>query len=181
MAQLGARTNRLLLFACFITLMACNTGNNTDTTKVETNKNKIIMTRGVKMATKVILTQMQATLGFKLFGEKAFASIVKELKQLKYGPMPGKQVIMAIDPDMLSLEQKRRALNAVNLIKQKIDGSIKGRTCADGSGQHKLLSVNESIASFTLSLEALFVILIVDSFEKGTLLLLIFLGHIYMH
>jgi len=39
MAQRGARINRLMLFACIFAMVACNTGNNTETTKVETKKN----------------------------------------------------------------------------------------------------------------------------------------------
>jgi glutaminyl-peptide cyclotransferase len=39
MAQLGARINLLILFACIFAMVACNTGNNTETTKVETKKN----------------------------------------------------------------------------------------------------------------------------------------------
>ena len=47
--------------------------------------------------------------------------------------MPGKKVIEAIDPNTLSFKQKRMALNAINLIKEKRDGTLKGWTCADGS------------------------------------------------
>ena len=39
MAQLGARINFIILFAFIFTLTACNSGNNTETTKVEANKN----------------------------------------------------------------------------------------------------------------------------------------------
>ena len=40
-----------------------------------------------------------------------------------------------IDPDKLLVEQKRKALKAINLIKEKRFGLIKGRTVADGSKQ----------------------------------------------
>ena len=70
-------------------------------------------------ALKVMFTQMRATVGFKLFGEKAIAAMIKELKQSEEGPMPGKKVIKAIDPDTLSDEDKKHALNAINLIKLK--------------------------------------------------------------
>ena len=61
--------------------------------------------------------------------------MIKELKKLEEGSMPGKKVVTAIDPDILSAEDKANTLNAVNLIKQKRDLTIKGRTCADGSKQ----------------------------------------------
>ena len=70
-----------------------------------------------------------------------------ELKQMEHGPMPGKRVLRAIDPDLMSTEDKKKALNAINLIKKKRDGTIKGRTCADGSKQHLYLKEHESVAS----------------------------------
>ena len=51
--------------------------------------------------------------------------------------MPGKKVVTAINPETLSAEDKAKSLNAVNIIKQKRDGKIKGRTCADGSKQKR--------------------------------------------
>ena len=82
---------------------------------------------------------MQATQGFKLFGERAVVAMIKVLKQLEEGPMPGKKVLTAINPETLSAEYKAKSLNAVNLIKQKRDGTIKGVTCADGSKQKRYL------------------------------------------
>ena len=46
----------------------------------------------MRVATNVMFTQMQATTGFKFFGEKAVAAMFKELKQLEHGPMPGKRI-----------------------------------------------------------------------------------------
>ena len=57
-------------------------------------------------------------------------------------------------------------LNAVNLIKQKRDGTIKGRTCADGSKQKICLGKDESVASLTVSLESLFTTLVIDAYEE---------------
>ena len=45
--------------------------------------------------------------------------MVKELKQLEYGPMPGKKVVEAIDSGTLSFDQNIKALNAINLINEK--------------------------------------------------------------
>ena len=53
-----------------------------------------------------------------MYGEKATAAMFKELKQLEHGPMPGKRVLCAIDPDSMSTEDKKKALNAINLIKK---------------------------------------------------------------
>ena len=59
---------------------------------------------------------MQATRGFKLFRERAVADMIKELKQLEEGPMPGKKVVTAINPDTLYAEDKAKSFNAVNII-----------------------------------------------------------------
>ena len=135
--------------------------------KEKEKDNKILFSfeTGMKMATKAIFTQMQATTGFKIYGERAIAAMFKELKQLEHGPMPGKRVLRALDPDLMSMEDKRKALNAINLIKEKRDGTIKGRTCADGSKQHLYLKEYESVASPTVSLEGLFTTLLIDVYE----------------
>ena len=56
-------------------------------------------------------TQMLFNRGQKLFGEQAVAEMVKEYNQMEY-----MLVLMAIDPDALTKEQKQKALIAVNLI-----------------------------------------------------------------
>ena len=58
-----------------------------------------------------------------------------------HGPVLGKPVFGCIDPSEISNEEKRRALEAVNLIKKKRCGKIKGRTCADGSKQKRFLKL----------------------------------------
>ena len=80
--------------------------------------------------------------------------------------MPGKKVVTAINPDTLSAEDKAKSLNAVNLVKQKRDGTIKGRTCADGSKQKRYLGKDGSVASLTVSLESLFTTLVIDAHEE---------------
>ena len=124
-----------------------------DEKKHETKKkNTLDVETCIKAAVNVMFTQMQATRGFKLFGERAVAAMIKEQKQLEDGPIPGKKVVTAINTDTLSAKDKAKSLNAVNLIKKKRDGTIKGRTCADGSKQKRYLGKDESVASSTVSL-----------------------------
>ena len=78
---------------------------------------------------------------------------------------PGKPVVGPIDPDKLPLEIKRAALETINLIKDKRCGNIKGRTCANGNKQRKYLKEGETVASPTVSTEALFTTMIIDIFE----------------
>ena len=113
-----------------------------------------------------MFTQMNASRGIKEFGERAIAAIFKEYKQLNDGAFAGKPVVGEINPDTLTPEQKRKALDAVNLIKQKRCGKIKGRTCANGSKQKRYLKEGENIASPTMSLEALISTLMIDAKEE---------------
>ena len=48
-------------------------------------------------------------------------------------------VVTTIYPDTSYFEDKRIAIEAVNLIKEKIRGKIKGRTCVYGSKQKRYL------------------------------------------
>eukprot|EP00957_Ditylum_brightwellii_P029212 2208022-Ditylum_brightwellii.AAC.1 len=63
--------------------------------------------------------------------------------------MEGKPVVVPIDTHLLSDDDKQKALDAVNLIKEKREKSIKGRTCANGSKQRLYLKEYESVASPT--------------------------------
>ena len=129
-------------------------------------KNTFDVETSIKAAVNLMFTQMQATLGFKLFGYRAVAAMINEFKRLEEVLMPGKKAVTAINPETLSAEEKEKLLNAVNIIKQKRDGTIRCRTCADGSKQKRYLGKYESVASPTVSLESLFTTLVIDSYEE---------------
>ena len=59
--------------------------------------------------------------------------MIKELKQLDNGNMPWKWVVAQIDEDTLTAKDKAKSLDAVNVIKEKLDGTIKFRICSNGS------------------------------------------------
>ena len=82
-----------------------------------------------------IMTQMSAKKGFKKFGQKAIASMFKELKQLHDGAMEGKPVVQPVDIKNTTEQERKEALEAVALIKQKRTGDIKSRVCANGKKQ----------------------------------------------
>ena len=67
--------------------------------------------------------------------------------------------------ESLTDEDKRQALDAVNLIKQKRCGKIKGRCAANGSRQKQYLKEDESVASPTVSLEGLLGTFVIDAKE----------------
>ena len=114
----------------------------------------------------VFAQQMSAKKGIKKFGERAIAALVKEFTQLDKGAVPGKPVVEGVDPGSIKSEERKKILEAVNLIAEKRSGLIKGRTCADGSRQRRYLNPNESVASPTVSLEALLSTLVVDAYER---------------
>ena len=78
----------------------------------------------------ISFNQMSARKGNEMFGKKALAAIVKEYKQLDK-----LQVFEPLDVKTLSSQQKFSALNAIDLIKEKWCGKIKGRTVAYGHKQ----------------------------------------------
>ena len=120
----------------------------------------------VRKLVHVVFTQMQASKGIKKYGQRAVAALFKELKQLDQGPMEGKPVVQGIDPSTLSELEKREALEAVNLIKEKSDRTLKGRTCGDGSKQRRFLKGDENYASPTATLESILITLVIDAYES---------------
>ena len=109
--------------------------------------------------------QMSAKQGIKMYGQRAIAAMFKEYKQLVYGPH-GQPVIAPIDYNELTSEQRKRALETVNLIKEKRTGDIKGRACANGSRQRRYLKEDESVASPTVGIESLMLTLIIAAYEQ---------------
>ena len=73
-----------------------------------------------------VSTQMFVTQGIKNHREKAIAAIFKELKQLNDGAIPSKPIIEPISFSNLMQKDKDEALEAVNLIKEKRSGKLKG-------------------------------------------------------
>jgi hypothetical protein len=74
-----------------------------------------------------IMTQMSANAGIRKHGKAAEAALMAEFAQLE-----DLSVYQAMNPKLLTKAQKRAALRAINLIKEKRDGKLKGRTVADG-------------------------------------------------
>ena len=107
-----------------------------------------------------IMTQMTATAGIKKHGQKAIDAMLKEFCQLD-----DKSVFAAVDATKLSSAQRFAALRAINLIKEKRDGVLKGRSCADGSLQRSLYTKEQS-ASPTVSTDALMLSLMIDVKER---------------
>ena len=108
-------------------IYANNTGKQFIQKGVDNKKSMMNFTVGV------VFNQMLAMQGIKKHGEKAVAAMFKEFKQLDVGAMDGKPVIEPIDPKTLTTIEKEQALEAVNLIKEKRNGDLKGRACGNGA------------------------------------------------
>ena len=66
----------------------------------------------------------------------------------------------------MSYEEKKKALNAVTLIKEKRNGDLKGRACADGRKQRKYINKEIDVSAPTMSLEAFISTLLIDASEN---------------
>ena len=96
------------------------------------------------------MTQYGLKAGLRKFGERADKAAVKELTTL--------HVMNTWKPKhMHELSKKERAdaLSSLIFIKEKWDGTVKGRACVDGSPQRKTIP-KESAASPTVATESVF-------------------------
>jgi hypothetical protein len=105
------------------------------------------------------MTQYSLKKGFKKFPKKAEAVVTKELLQLHmkdaFAPMNGAELTDA---------QKKAALKYLMFLKEKRDGSIKGRACADGRKQREGYTKSDA-TSPTVSLEVVILTATKDAFE----------------
>lgn len=112
------------------------------------------------MATGFAFNQMSAKAGVKRFGKGAVDAIVQECKQLDEKGAYKPRLY-----DSLTQLERKRALRAITLIKEKRCGTIKGRTVANGKDQRDYINREES-TSPTVSTEALFLSIAIDAMEK---------------
>ena len=75
------------------------------------------------------------------------------------------KVFTSIDASNLTEEQKKQAIGSLIFLKEKRDGRIKGRACANGSTQ-RTLCAKEDAASPTVSVEAVLMSCVIDAKEK---------------
>jgi hypothetical protein len=89
----------------------------------------------------------------------------KQALMAEFSQLEDLNVYEALDPSKLTMQQKLAALRAINLLKEKRNGTFKGRTCADGRTQRNLYDKSET-ASPTVSTDALMISIIVEAFES---------------
>ena len=94
--------------------------------------------------------------------------------------MPGKSVFGPISNDALSVEYRKESLEEVNLIKEKLCGSIKGGTYENGSWQKIYLEGGETVYYPTFLTESLMSTLFIDAKEQSHVAILYVPGD-YLH
>jgi hypothetical protein len=97
--------------------------------------------------------------GFKKFPKKAEAAVTKELLQLHM-----KDTFTPMNGEKLTDVQRKAALESLMFLKEKRDGSIKGRACAGGRKQREG-SIKSDATSPMVSLEAVLLTATIDAFE----------------
>jgi Reverse transcriptase (RNA-dependent DNA polymerase)/Zinc knuckle len=106
-----------------------------------------------------VFSQHSMRAGLKLFGERGTEAVLKELKQLHdRGVMEPKKA------SEMSREDRYQALSYLMFLKEKRDGVIKGRGCADGRKQRAYIPKEEA-SSPTVSTEAVFLTSVIDARE----------------
>ena len=86
-------------------------------------------------------------------------AIVKELKQLH-----DRKVIKPVDVRNMTSEERKKALAYLMFIKEKRDGSVKARGCADGRKQREHIKKEES-SSPTVAIESVFIQCVMNAKE----------------
>jgi len=83
-----------------------------------------------EMLTQYCMTQYSLKAGLKKFGKEGEAAVSKEL-----GQFHDLSVFIPMDASELTREQREAALASLMFLKEKKDGTVKARACADGRKQ----------------------------------------------
>jgi hypothetical protein len=102
---------------------------------------------------------MSAKTAIKKHGSAAVDAMMAEFAQLQ-----NLSVYRPLDPTKLTPKQKRNALRSINLINEKRNGRLKGRTDAVDRPQGVLYQKSD-ITSPTVSSDALMLSLLIDAHE----------------
>jgi hypothetical protein len=107
----------------------------------------------------IVLTQYSIKAGLNKFGARGEAAVTKELKQLH-----DMITFFPVDEKTLTREQKMKAIASLMFLKEKRNGDIKGRTCADGRKQREDFN-REDATSPTVATESIFLTALIEALE----------------
>jgi hypothetical protein len=95
--------------------------------------------------------------GLKKFGRKGREAAYKEMKQLHE-----RVVFKPIKVAELTEQEKRRAMESLIFLVEKRDGTIKGRTCANGSTQREYMDRDEAASPMAMT-ESIIITGVIDA------------------
>jgi hypothetical protein len=105
------------------------------------------------------MTQMGMKKGIKTFGARAVEAVQKELKQLH-----DRTVVKPRHASELTADQRKASLQYLMFLKEKRNGTIKGRGCADGRKQREGTKKEDASAP-TVAIESLMLSCTIDAME----------------
>ena len=108
----------------------------------------------------VLLHQMSAKVGLKKHGQRAKEVLFTEFLQLH-----DMGVFSPIHRRNLSSTQIKNTLRAISVIKEKRDGTLKGRTCADGRKQRDWCTKHET-SSPTVHTDSFMLVTAIEAKER---------------
>ena len=108
----------------------------------------------------ILLQQFHISKGLKKFGKRGEAAVMKEMEQLHI-----RKVLNPKHANELTEDEKLQALKYLMFLKEKHDGQVKGRGCADGRPQHATIKKHEKQAS-TVGTESIFHIATIAAHER---------------
>ena len=97
--------------------------------------------------------------GLKVFGEKGTKAAHKEMKQLH-----DRVCFQPINPSNMTTTERKRAMESLIFLTEKRDGTVKARTCANGSIQRDWMT-KEDATSPTATLESVIITSVIDAKE----------------
>ena len=106
-----------------------------------------------------VFTQMSARAGIKKHGQPAHDALTAEFAQLDY-----KRAYELVQATDLTEAQQTKALCIINLIKEKRNGCLKGRSVADSCPQRELYTKDET-SSPTATPESVLLTALIDAVE----------------
>jgi hypothetical protein len=107
-----------------------------------------------------IMNRISANTGIRKHGEEAEPALVAEFAQSEH-----LEVYETIDVETLSKTQGKGVLRAINLIKEKENGILKGCTMADGHPPKYMYDKSQT-ASPPVSNDSLMLTIMIDTHEK---------------
>jgi hypothetical protein len=105
------------------------------------------------------MTQYSLKKGLRKFQKVGEEAVSKELNQLHM-----RETLTPQHSNDLSDSQKQKALESLMFLKEKREGTIKGRACADGRKQRKT-AVPGGATSPTVALESVLITATIDAYE----------------